>query len=428
MIKYLILLIIPTIMLAETEKEPALYNDFIKGEEESDPLFSKETTKDFSKLGSQVKDFIKKHNFTINDIPYSVQGLPIIYTSKNTGFNLGLKASIFDFKYKDPYRYSFSAQVWFSDLGNRKHEFSLNIPYFFSKHWSVRLNYQYFRDISQGYYGFGNDSINDKSLTNPDDSNFISRNYYRYIIEYPNFNFDISFKIPRTNFSIYTGLGIEKARILFHDEINKLEQDKPYGTDGGKTNYMKFGLKYDNKIVYTDKGIILSSTFTLHTDKIKSDYNYKNLNFTYMGFLPLSKYISVAQRVMVEQIWGDTPFFVFSEFKSHSDYKGLGGERILRGAPNNRYVDDVKFIHQIELRTKLYNSDFFKQYMQVEFIPYWDLGRVWNKYEPITFKDMHMTFGSELRLIWNKNFIVSFTFGGNKDNFATYLTFGESFK
>ena len=69
----------------------------------------------------------------------------------------------------------------------------------------------------------------------------------------------------------------------------------------------------------------------------------------------------------------------------------------------------------------------FGQHLQINVNPFWDLGRVWDRKQKISFSDLHNTFGSEFRFTWNANFIAAFTVGVSSEQTSTYLSFGESF-
>ena len=441
-----------TLSLEEKTKEiiqnpdPAIYNDirdYMSDEDDQDldkeadqdePYSNKIPSRlqsDFSSMGSGLQGIMKNHNLTISGVPYSLQGLPIVYTSKSTGFNLGVRASLADMKYEQPYVYKFAFQYWVSDRGVKNHELELDIPNFFSRAWHVRLDYKYSVVIDDNYFGIGNNSAFNKSFITPSDPAFISRTYYQYQLTYPSFTLDVERKLFSDRFSIFTGIGIEKATIdpLSLDYKSKIYMERPFGYAGGHTSYVKAGLVFDTRDYPFNptKGIVLIGTYTDHAKFMGSDYEYKNADLAYMLFFSFLKYFTVAHRIMIDQIWGEPPFFALAEFKSYESYQGLGGGDVLRGAPSFRFIDNLKFVNQIELRTRFYNGMIFGQHLQVNVNPFWDFGRVWDRKQTISFNNLHNTFGSEFRFTWNANFIASFTVGISSEQTSTYLSFGESF-
>ncbi len=388
--------------------------------------------RDFKEMSSSIKQAMEKQNFKLGDHPYSLQGLPIAYTSKTTGFNLGTRISLADLKTEDPYTFLFSFQFWQTDRGAKNHQISLDVPELFSKHWRLKLTYTYPEVIDNNYFGLGNKSVYNQDFITPGNPNFISRNYYQYIFVYPRFTIDLSYKFFRERLSLYGGIGIDKGTIhpINKDSTSKIYTEQPYGYNGGKTNYIKIGLKFDSRDypMNPTKGFVVAATYTDHVKFMGSDFNYVNIDLTYMGFFAFLNYFVLSHRVMIDQALGNNlPFFALAEFNSYNNYQGLGGEDTLRGAPTFRYIDNLKFINQLELRTRFYNGVVFGQHMELFLVPYWDFGKVWDRYKKINFEDLHHTVGNEFRFTWNTTFIASFTMGFSKDNFATYLSFGESF-
>ncbi len=421
------------------EEKHGIYSDIMahyKDDQEEDEDYREARTSlftknDFSEMGGDVKSVIKKHHFNGAGDPHSVQGIPIIYTAKSTGFNIGARVSLANLKYEDPYTYKISFQYWASDRGAKKHEIALDIPHFFSKSWRARLSYSYPKTITEKYFGTGNDSVYNRSFTDPDSPNFLSRTYYQYTSTYPKLSFDLEYKIWKEVFSIYSGIALEKATIEPQNEDgrSKMYTDRPYGYGGGKTNYIKGGIKYDSRDFEFNpmSGITIAATYTNHGKFIKSDYAHSNINLVYMGFFSFWRYFTFSQRIMIDQMWGDLPFFALSGFRSYNDYGGLGGQDFLRGAPSFRYVDNLKFANQFELRTRVFYGKALGQQMMIHFNPFWDMGRVWDRKKKISLTRFHHSFGNEFRFTWNESFVTSITFGKSGSGISTYLTFGETF-
>lgn len=388
-------------------------------------------SRDFTQMSSNLSQIMQKQNFKIGDHPYSLQGLPIAYTSKSTGFNIGARISFADLKSEDPYTFLFTFQFWQTDRGAKNHEISLDVPELFTKHWRLRLAYTYPEVIDNNYFGVGNKSIYDGDLIDPGSSKFISRSYYQYIFIYPRFTIDLYYKFFREKLSLYAGIGIDRSAInpINRDNTSKIYTEQPYGYSGGKTNYIKVGMKFDSRDypMNPTKGFVVAGTYTDHAKFMGSDFSYRDIDLTYMGFFSFLKYFVLGHRIMIDQALGDIPFFALASFNSYENYQGLGGQDTLRGAPTFRYIDNLKFINQLELRTRFYNGVIFDQHLELFLIPYWDFGKVWDRHQKINFEDLHHSIGNEFRFTWNTTFIASFTMGFSRDNFATYLSFGESF-
>ena len=330
-----------TVSVEKPEEKRALYNDirtkYVVEEDDEDEYRESRmssTKADFSDMGGDLKTVMKKHHFIIGETPYSIQGIPIVYTSKSTGFNLGTRISLTNLEYDRPYTYKISLQYWSSDRGSKNHEIALDVPKFFSSNWHFRASYKYPKIITQEYFGIGNNSVYDHSLSDPKAVSFMSRTYYQYIFTHPRFSFDLEYLIPDTNFSIYTGLSLDSAKIAPHNNNSSsmIFSEQPNGYQGGKTNYIKAGIKYDSRDYPFNPrtGLTFALTYTNHATSIDSDYKYSNIDLVYMGFFSMLRYFTLSHRIMIDQALGDIPFFGLSQFRSYNDYEGLGGADLLR--------------------------------------------------------------------------------------------------
>jgi len=384
-------------------------------------------TGDISDFGKDIQTVIKKHHFTIYETPFNVQGLPIIYPSKGTGVNIGLRLNFYNLQYVDPYKYNLSVQYWTSDRERAKHKVKLDVPYFFNSNWRLITYAYYNHNISNSYFGTGNKDLLDVTLLNPHSSNIPnSRIYNKYKSKEPGAGIELRRKIYQ-NLSLFSGLEFMDYNISYIEETeqNYLKENNPYGIEGGQVNFYKLGFLYDTSNYPTnpDQG----NKFILTYSSFFGTYAFHGLNFSWSYFYTVSKYLTIASRFMVQQFFGQVPFFALSYFVSDDVYKGLGGEDVLRGEFGSRYIDKFKVAEQIEFRINFYTDEIQKQLIKINLVPFIDLGAVSNNAAEFDFNNTRFSYGSSLRLIWNKNFLVNFSFGFSKHAWTTYLSFGENF-
>jgi hypothetical protein len=146
-----------------------------------------------------------------------------------------------------------------------------------------------------------------------------------------------------------------------------------------------------------------------------------------MRFNYFWRYFTLAQRVIAEGMRGDVPFFALGTIFSTEPLEGLGGGDVLRGFPNTRYVDRLKLVNQFELRTRFYNGVVAGQLLRADIVPFWDMGRVWSRVQDLKINHFHHSFGSIVKMTWNKNFVVAISLGISKDAVETNFSFGENF-
>lgn len=394
----------------------------------SDSLKKSKQSGDITDFTSDLNYVVKKHHFSFNNTPYNVQGVPIVFPSKGTGINLGVRLNLYNLEYRDPYKYSLSMQYWTSDRGRAKHKINLDVPHFFSSNWRIILSAFYNKNLTNQFTGIGNNSDLDFSLIDPQSSSSLGRNYYAYQSIEPGASIELRRRLY-DKFSIFTGFDARRMDISLvtttKNPASYLEEKKPYGYEGGVFNHAKFGFIYDSTNYPTNpergnKALITFSHFL-------GDYSFTGLNLSWSTFYTPSTYLTIANRVMAQQFYGETPFFALSYFVSDDIYKGLGSEDTLRGAYGNRYIDLFKVVEQLEFRFNFFHDTIYSQLIKFDIVPFLDAGTVSSSYANVSSGDIHFSYGSSFRVVWNKNFLMNFSLGFAKNTFATYFSFGENF-
>lgn len=392
----------------------------------SDTLKKEKLSGDISDFSSDINYVVKKHHFTFNNSPYNIQGVPIVFPSKGTGVNLGVRLNLYNLEYRDPYRYSLSMQYWSSDRGRAKHKIVLDVPHFYSSKWRVILSGFYNKNLTNQFVGIGNDNDLDFSLITPRNPSYLGRNYYAYQSVEPGATIEIRRKLY-DKFSIFSGFDARNMDISLINSSDPfyITSNSPYGFEGGSFNHVKFGFLYDSTNYPTNPERGNKALFTY--SKFLGDYSFSGINLSWSSFYTLSSYLTIASRFMAQQFYGDTPFFALSYFVSDDMYKGLGSEDTLRGAYGNRYIDLFKAVEQIEFRINFFYDTLYNQLIELDIVPFIDIGTVASNFSKTSSGDIHLSYGSSFRLVWNKNFLMNFSLGFSKNTFATYFSFGENF-
>jgi hemolysin activation/secretion protein len=87
--------------------------------------------------------------------------------------------------------------------------------------------------------------------------------------------------------------------------------------------------------------------------------------------------------------------------------KGLGGDETLRGYDTNRFIDQVRYFSNTELRCTLRSQRLWRQYLEWTGVAFADLGQVWPGLRDLALDDMHLTGGGGVRVYWNEDFVAS---------------------
>jgi hypothetical protein len=113
--------------------------------------------RDFEMFGTEVAQRIDKivsrKGFRFLGDPWTLQGIPLLFPSSDTGFNLGLNAVFANVKREDPHELEIAAQALASDAGRYKHFFRIDAPYVYKNQYHVTARVSYNRDINFRYFG-----------------------------------------------------------------------------------------------------------------------------------------------------------------------------------------------------------------------------------------------------------------------------------
>lgn len=219
--------------------------------------------------------------------------------------------------------------------------------------------------------------------------------------------------------------------------------------DGGWTNNLKLGLVYDTRDFepHPMKGI-WSEVVLFAAPKFlgNGEFGFAKLSATHRQYFTLVKdKLSFAYRLNYQgTIAGKAPFYIqpymISSFSNTSNTDGLGGSKTVRGMLRNRVVGDAFAYGNAELRWKFFSTVLLNQDIYLALNPFFDAGKVLKKIDLPPYQSMHsslwtpeavllpdgyiepdeeaihMTAGVGLKIVLNRNFIVSADYGKALDD------------
>jgi hemolysin activation/secretion protein len=147
--------------------------------------------------------------------------------------------------------------------------------------------------------------------------------------------------------------------------------------------------------------------------------------------VPLGDRLTFANRCIVQDLYGDAPFYDLSTIQtSFKQREGLGGSRTLRGIPRNRYVGKGRFLWNAELRWHAADFAVVGRSFRMILSAFVDTGRVWEE-GPVLGEfpsDMHTGFGGGVRVGFGENFIAGLDVGHSSESTAAlYINTGYIF-
>lgn len=381
--------------------------------------------KDFEDFGQEVAQRIDKivsrKGFVFLGDPWTLQGIPLLFPSSDTGFNLGLNAVFANVKREDPHEMEIAAQALASDAGRYKHFIRFDLPHAFNDRFQITGRVSYNRDINFRYFGIGNNTPVDRELFRRD--SFLYQNQRTG----PAVNLAV-LKYMSRNFRMGPLLGLKWTDVTY-PVGSLLDQQKPLGIAGGKTHHLGFAFVYDALDFAPDprRGIYHELFLNGSHRWLGSDYNFLRSTYTYRRFWSLYPKLTLAHRTLFESIAGNAPFFELGAVGGSDSTIGFGGDKFLRGYQSNRFIDQLKLAIGWELRWETLTFEWAKQRLEFVLVPWVDLGRVWNELLPLKWGTLHASTGWGTRITWNNRFIIRSDFAMTPEGSALYVELGHSF-
>ncbi|MBI4403087.1 MAG: BamA/TamA family outer membrane protein [Deltaproteobacteria bacterium] len=373
------------------------------------------------KFVSGVDRIIRKKTFELFGDPWTIQGLPLIFQGASTGFHLGFRVAMQNIARLDPHKFELEAQVLASDRGRYKHSLKLDFPRLWGDKFRATGRFAYDRDINQRYFGIGNETVADREAVKNDAIEYQNTrtgpSFSLYFLRYLGESFRLG---PGVSFK-WTEIGAPNGSLL--------SSERPTGIAGGRTH--SFGLIFIHDTLdfepYPSRGNYHEVFLNFYSPVVGSDYNFFRGTYTFRKYWPLHRTLTFAHRTLFEVLTGDIPFYELGAVGGMDSTRGFGGDRFMRGFEGNRFIDQIKLALGFELRWDPVQFIVAKQEFTIGVVPFFDVGRVWNKLLPIQIGTLHASAGWGARVTWNRRFILRGDFAVTPEGTDFYIDLGQSF-
>ncbi len=271
---------------------------------------------------------------------------------------------------------------------------------FFNRNMDEASAEIYFENKIDKLYGIGNSS---PDILNP---------AYGYT------NFSIIAKFRREFISgLYLTAAYEfmNFHVIDTKENPYLNNDVVYGSDGGVTSGLGYGLTYDNRdnVFYPSRGNLLEF-YALHfAPMFGSDYKFNSFFFDLRSYHAITKDDNIiALQGFAALTTGDPPFYALPK---------LGGQHMMRGYFEGRYRDRNYLMAQVEYRKNLF--------WRFDGILFLGLGDVGNDFSDFGLSSIKYSYGGGLRYILDEDekLNVRVDIGFGKDTMGFYFGVEEAF-
>ena len=402
---------------------------------------------------SQRKEIIKKG--------WNFGPLPVVGYDADLGFQYGVCCDIFN--YGDGSRYprynsKFNVEASRYTKGSGVFRFYSDMPYvlddtklFFDVTYFYAKKYEFF-----GFNGFeaspfdpvaygielAGDTIHKSGY------HFINRNQFRFVgsmqrpfFDVPNLYWTAGLAFYNTKVDRINLEGYEDQVTLYENYVNTgiIKEDEAHG---GNTTQIRLGMVYDSRDHNSDptRGIYAEATLVGAPDLIDRK-GYGNLSYTFLWrqYIPLYQdKLTLAYRLGAQnRIAGKTPWYMINNLNTMFFQKmyteGLGGAVTMRGVNRNGVLGEGFAFANVELRWRIIGFQFINQNWQVALNPFFDAGIVTQKFRETELmnadnggiilhdnafdsysgesENIHTSAGLGLKLIMNRNLIVSVDMG-----------------
>ncbi|MBR0539154.1 MAG: BamA/TamA family outer membrane protein [Bacteroidales bacterium] len=384
--------------------------------------------------------------------------LPVVGFDADLGFQYGVTCDIFNYgdgsRYPR-YDYKFNVEASRYTKGSGVFRFYSDMPYvvkdtklFFDVTYFYAKKYEFF-----GFNGYEASSFDPYAGIEGLKSgyHFINRNQFRFVgsmqrpfFDVPNLYWTAGLAYYNTKVTPIDTIKMSdyaRQTTLYENYVNTgiIKEDEAHG---GNTTQLRLGMVYDSRDHNSDptKGIYAEATLVGAPDLIDRK-GYSNLSYTFLWrqYIPVYKdKLTFAYRLGAQnRLAGKTPWYMINNLNTMFFQKmyteGLGGSVTMRGVNRNGVLGEGFAFANLELRWRIVGFQFINQNWQVALNPFFDAGMVTQKYRETeimnadnggiilhdnTFdsysgdkESIHMSAGCGLKLIMNRNLIVSVDLG-----------------
>jgi outer membrane protein assembly factor BamA len=414
---------------------------------------------------------------------WSFGALPAIAYDSDAGWTYGALGNIYNYgdgAYYPDYLYSIYAEISRTTKGGGINKLFFDSKYLLPADIRITSELSLLTESTLPFYGFNgyeaqyNPSyeISDTTDENYDANLYRTRVYYRHRRDMTKFTADFLKNMGDMPIKGVVGLSyinvdvgpvniedINKGNTedLLPDSVNTLYDNYVvYGLissdemDGGKANYLKFGLVYDTRDQEANpmKGMWTEILLMAYPSFLGNESAYTLATMTHRQYFTMKKDIlSIATRFAVQQvISGNIPFYNMPYLQSSfKPQEGLGGSKTVRGLLKNRVVGDGFALFNLEARWKFLRTKVAGQNLYLAFNGFVDGGYVYDNhpYDNASYyhiysdgsemekEALHLSYGGGFRVALNQNFIVAADMGFAKDerdgNSGLYIGLGYLF-
>jgi outer membrane translocation and assembly module TamA len=371
---------------------------------------------------------------TVAPVGWEVSGIPALNYDADDKFGYGVVLELYNYglKGKLPYLVTIQPTVFLTTGGRRDFRLFVDAPDAFGSLWRINTFIASETQLASPYYGIGNLTVHDAALEAEPNTKYYRFGRRRFLL-----TSDVQRRLGGSALRLLLGAGAARGRV---DETESgttttLLQQQLAGAAApeGWSNFVRAGLVWDtrDREVHTSRGT-WADVLVQRVDKsLGSAWDFTRSTLTVRQYVPLGSTVTLAERVLVQDVSGDAPFYelayVQTSFKSQ---EGLGGATTMRGLPKDRFIGKGLAVSNTELRWRAREFTLLEKPASLTLSTFVDAGRVWAERIVLSElgSDLHVTYGVGARVGRGPNFVVALDVGHSSESPASvYVGFGYLF-
>jgi outer membrane protein assembly factor BamA len=356
-----------------------------------------------------------------------IDAIAVPLVSFNSDFGVGYGATGGMYIYGEghsPYQHGIAAQVFFTTRGIQNHYLRYDGPRLLGP-LRVEARFEYKREYRSPFYGAGN-------LSSPEFSGDVDDQRYNYNKGSPGAWVRLRGRpFGETHpFQVYGGYSLRHTTVAPY-ETSMLAQVRPLGIEGGTTAQVQAGVLWDTRDDESDPttGGVEELAVRVSGHLTGSRYQYGGMTLSERRYFQLAPGLVFAQRLSLDMLFGEVPFFEWSNTGGINFTEGVGGMSSVRGVERNRFAGNIKVFSNSELRIHVLEKKILGQMMKLGTTAYVDLGRVWHPgVMDGAWHEWHPGAGLGLRITRRAAVIrVDYALSTETGRQGFYLNFGHMF-
>jgi hypothetical protein len=362
-----------------------------------------------------------------------VSALPALNYNSDEGFGYGAIGGIYGHGdgAVDPYYWAVEPLIFFTTNGRRELRVFGDVPYALHRRLRISGLMLWDQDCCQPYYGLGNATTYDSALASPDSG----PNFYTYDRERVGAVADVQWRAVGP-LRVLLGYAAHHMSAASRSPATRYAADSAAGVfpaeDASSISAgLKLGVVLDTRDQERDprRGVWVDALVWRGMPALGSDRTFTRWTAAFRGYLPLTRGLNLAVRVLGETVTGDMPVPMLPDIASSlGDLSELGGGRTLRGVFRGRLLDSRRGFANLEARWRDGRFELLGQQLRPGLVAFIDAGRVWATGESLTFQDLKWGTGGGGRLTWGDAFIVTLDVAyGQEAGVQFYIDVGQLF-